>query len=87
MSTVVVTLIGKPGCHLCETALTVVSDVLDALPAGCLVSLVELSLDDDPAFLAKYQEKIPVVLVDGRDHSVWRVEPDRLRRAILEAAS
>ncbi len=29
-------------------------------------------------------EDIPVVLIDGRQHTYWRVDPARLRTALLE---
>jgi len=73
-----VTLIGKPGCHLCDEAREVVARVTGELGE----SYVELSVLDDPDLLARYAEQIPVTLVDGRQHDFWRVSPDRLRAAL-----
>jgi hypothetical protein len=86
MSSVAVTLITKPECHLCDAARGVVTSVVASLPAELVVGVSELSIFDDPALLAKYEDEIPVVLIDGRVHNIWRVEPDRLRSALLEAA-
>jgi hypothetical protein len=73
-----VTLVGKPGCHLCEDARAVVASVCE--PAG--EEWVEVSIEDDPALYDAYWERIPVVLVDGRPHDFWRIDPDRLRVAL-----
>ncbi|HEY8590948.1 MAG TPA: glutaredoxin family protein [Naasia sp.] len=75
------TLLTRPGCHLCDDARDVVAGVLAGLPAGA-VALTERSIVDDPDLLARYAEDIPVVLVDGEVHAFWRVDPDRLRAAL-----
>jgi len=77
------TLIGKPGCHLCDDARTVITEVLGDFDD---VELTELSILDDAALAAEYSEDIPVVLIDGRVHSNWRVDPARLRAKLLEAS-
>jgi hypothetical protein len=85
VSAVALTLIAKPGCHLCDDARAVIRAVVDELPEGSpAVEIEELSILDDPALHEKYVEEIPVVLVDGRMHTYWRVDPTRLRTAILE---
>jgi hypothetical protein len=73
-----VTLIGKPGCHLCDEARAVVAAVTTELGE----EYVELSILDDPDLQARYAEQIPVTLVDGQQHDFWRVSPDRLRAAL-----
>ena len=73
------TLIGKPDCHLCEDALAVVEGVLADYPQ---VSLSQLSILDDAELLEKYHDEIPVLLLDGRVHNIWRVDPARLRTAL-----
>lgn len=72
-------LLGKPGCHLCDDARQIVTDVLAGFPA---VTFEERSILDDPALIDAYAEEIPVVLIDGRVHTIWRVDPARLRRAL-----
>ncbi|OIQ64610.1 hypothetical protein GALL_538400 [mine drainage metagenome] len=78
MSTVTITLIGRPGCHLCEAAHEVVHHVMD--PAD---RFEELSLLDDPELMAKYSEDIPVVLINGQVHDFLRIDPIRLRAALV----
>lgn len=77
-----VTLLGKPGCHLCDDARTVVTSVLGEFDG---VAFEELSILDDPELHEKYVEEIPVVLIDDRVHTIWRVEADRLRAALSTA--
>ena len=73
------TLLGKPGCHLCDDARVVVRAVLADHPD---VSFEELSILDDPELVDKYVEEIPVVLIDDRVHTIWRVDEARLRKAL-----
>lgn len=83
--TVTVTLIGKPGCHLCDDAREAIRSVIAGLPAGSPeVEVEELSILDDADLNERYVEDIPVVLVDGRQHTYWRVDQTRLRTALLE---
>jgi glutaredoxin len=73
-----VTLLGKPGCHLCDDARLVVQRVAGELG----VPWEERSILDDEELLAEYAEQIPVVLIDGRQHTFWRVDEARLRAAL-----
>jgi len=91
VASVSLTFIGKPDCHLCEDARVVVRGVLDDLAADSSVSapevtVTELSILDNPALMDEFAEEIPVVMIDGRVHTIWRVDPARLRRALLEAS-
>lgn len=71
-----VTLIGKPGCTLCDEARRVVERV--CAPG----EWSELSILDDPGLYDAYWERIPVILVDGEPHGFWRVDEARLRAAL-----
>ncbi|MGW2602072.1 glutaredoxin family protein [Streptomyces klenkii] len=73
-----VTLIGKPGCHLCDAAEAVIADVCGELGARW----EKKDITQDEELHRKYWEQIPVVLVDGAQHDFWRVDPDRLRKAL-----
>lgn len=81
-----VTLVSKPGCHLCDVAREVVETVVADLPEDA-VDVREVSILDDPALHELWWEKIPVVLIDGRPHAHWRVSPERLRAALTEETS
>lgn len=87
MSTAHLTLIGKPGCHLCDDALAVVTTVLGELkaePGAPVVSLEQKSILDDPELHELYVEEIPVLLINDLVHNYWRIDPARLRTALLE---
>jgi hypothetical protein len=73
-----ITLITKPGCHLCGPVREVIARVAQDLGVGW----EELSILDDPALSAAYRDQIPVTLVDGVQHDYWRVDERRLRRAL-----
>lgn len=80
------TLLSKPGCHLCDTARDAVTEVIAQLGAAAsAVTVEELSILDDPELNERYWDEIPVVLVNGRVHTIWRVDPARLTRVLEEA--
>jgi hypothetical protein len=74
-----VRLLSKPGCHLCDEARVVIAQVTAELGIG----FDEVDINSDPALFDAYWEQIPVTLVDGRQHDFWRVDPARLRAALL----
>jgi hypothetical protein len=87
MADVTLTLLGKPGCHLCDDAKLVVDRVVtDLAAAGSPVQVVQRSILDDPELERRYHDDIPVVLLNGEVHGRWRFEADRLRSAVLHAA-
>lgn len=87
MTRVTLTLIGKPGCHLCDDARQVVSAVQREAPQ---LVVEEVSLEDNPLWAELYGELIPVVLLNGVEHGHWTIDADSLRQAVeaaLETAS
>ena len=73
------TLLTRPGCHLCDEARTVVEDVLGGFPE---VAFEERSIAGDAELERAYAEEIPVVLIDDRVHTIWRVDRARLEKAL-----
>ena len=73
-----ITLIGKPGCHLCEEARAVVVTV--AAETGA--QWQEISILDDPLLADEYWEQIPVIKVDDRVIAFWKITPEQLRSAL-----
>ena len=47
----------------------------------------DASINDDPALFDLWWEKIPVVLIDDHLHAHWRLAPERLRDALMQAHS
>lgn len=70
-----VVLVGKPDCHLCDDARGIISAVCDELG----VTWGELSILDDPELADEFWDQIPVTLIDGRIHNIYRVDEARLR--------
>jgi hypothetical protein len=81
MSDITLTLIGKPGCHLCDDARGVVRHVVDTLSSSRLV-VTEVSIEDDQALFDEYWEQIPVLLINGKVHNFWRIDPMRLSTSL-----
>ena len=73
-----ITLLYRPGCHLCDDAREVISNVADDLG----VTWDERDITQSEADMREYWDKIPVTLVDGVTHDFWRVSGDRLRQAL-----
>jgi glutaredoxin len=73
-----VTLYSKPGCHLCDDARAVVARVCAELGE----EYVEIDITTDPELVRRFSDEIPVTFVDGSQHDFWRVDPQRLARAL-----
>jgi glutaredoxin len=87
MPTAHLTLIGKPGCHLCDDARDVIESVVGKVrqePNAPEIDLAERSILDDVELHDRYVEEIPVLLINGIVHNYWRIDPLRLRTALLE---
>lgn len=81
--TVAVTLLSKPGCHLCDDARVVIEAVLaDFAARGVPIAFEEVDIMSDPRLARLHAEEIPVVLVNGRRHAIWRVDAARLSAAL-----
>jgi glutaredoxin len=78
MQTPRITLLGRPGCHLCDDARETIRRVADDLGVAWEERDITQSEDD----LREYWEQIPVTFVDGVQHDFWRVSEDRLRAAL-----
>lgn len=75
-----VTLVSKPGCHLCTLARQVIVRVTDDMKIGWQEqSILDLE-NPDPM----WWEQLPITLVDGRQHDYWRVSESRLRAALSQ---
>jgi hypothetical protein len=73
-----ITLLGRPGCHLCDDAREVIRRVAEDLD----VTWVERDITQSDDDMREFWERIPVTLVDGVQHDFWRVSEDRLRAAL-----
>lgn len=71
-------LLTRPGCSLCTTARETVQRV--AADEG--VGWSERDVDSEADLSDTYSDRVPVVLLDGREHAYWRVDERRLRDAL-----
>ena len=69
-------LLTRKGCHLCEVAAGTLAQV--AADAG--LEPVAVDVDADPDLQAEYGDRVPVVLLDGQEHSYFTVDVVRLRQ-------
>ncbi|NEM07337.1 glutaredoxin family protein [Geodermatophilus normandii] len=69
-------LLTRAGCHLCVTA----AETLGRIAAEAGVGTRAVDVDADPELQAEYGDRVPVVLLDGREHSYFTVDVPRLRR-------
>jgi glutaredoxin len=79
----VVTLLSRPGCHLCDDA----REIIARVAADFGVCWQERDITASPRDLEEYWDKIPVTLIDGIQHDFWRVSEQRLRAALAEAGA
>jgi glutaredoxin len=73
-----VTLYGKPGCHLCDDAREVVERVRAEHP----FELREVDVSLDPVVHREYGERIPVLELDGEELFEFHVDEAELVRRV-----
>ena len=74
----VVTLYGRPGCHLCDEARA----VLKRIQSTQRFRLQEIDIESDDALFKRYLERIPVIALDGEELFDLFVEEQALRRKL-----
>lgn len=78
MSGPVVTLYGRPGCHLCDDARV----QLTGLSSELGFSLEEVDIESDDELHSRYLERIPVVALEGEELFDFFVDEPALRAAL-----
>jgi glutaredoxin len=78
-----ITLLSRPGCHLCDDAREVIRQVAGDLDVAWEERDITLSEED----MREYWDKIPVTFVDGIQHDFWRVSENRLRAALARGSA
>ncbi len=74
-----VTVYTRSGCSACVTAEADVERICRELGVGWGA----VDVDSDTELRAEYGDRVPVILVDGREHGFWKVEEPRLRKALV----
>jgi hypothetical protein len=76
----VLTLLGKPDCHLCHEMHAIVQRVLRDVEAD----LLERDIRDDPELERRYRFDIPVLLLGDRELARHRTTEEEIRRRLAE---
>lgn len=69
---------GKRDCCLCEEAKAVLIKVQREIP----FDLQEIDIESAPELFAAYQERIPLVAINGRPAFKFKVNEEALRRRL-----
>jgi glutaredoxin len=75
-----ITLITRAGCHLCQDAEARLREL--AVELG--FDYEELDVDSDQTRRNEYSDRVPVILIDGKEHGYWRLEEERFRKALAK---
>ena len=71
----VITLFGRPGCHLCDEA----REALERVRTQAPFTLEEVDIERDDDLLRRYLERIPVVSLNGEELFDFHVDEEALR--------
>ena len=75
-----VRLLTRAGCVICERIAVQLAGLADELGFGLAVTDVDAAAAaGEPALRAEFGDRLPVVLLDGEEHSYWEVDEARLR--------
>lgn len=83
-----VTLLGRPGCSLCDEAQRELEAYL-AAGGGTgrfAVEVEVINIETDDRLHRRYLERIPVILVDGEEVSEWFFDADAFEAATAPRA-
>ena len=74
-------LLTRAGCRLCERAAATLTSLAAELGFRWQPVDVDAAADrGDAALRAEYGDRLPVVLLDGAEHSYWEVDEAQLRK-------
>ncbi len=80
-----VSVLTRPGCHLCEEAATELRAWLDRGPeelAAIEIDLIDIETDDE--LHHRYLERIPVIRIDGEDVSEFAFDAEAFQSALSD---
>ena len=76
--TIIIEILTKQDCCLCDDAKDVVNRVLSDYPA----QLVMTDIEADPKLFEEFKEKIPVVRINGVESFVYKAHETTLRHKL-----
>ena len=70
-----VVLLTRQGCSLCERTAARLAELADELGFELTTTDVDAeAAAGDPALRAEFGDRLPVVLLDGKEHSYWELD-------------
>ncbi|MDI3312804.1 MAG: glutaredoxin family protein [Mycobacterium sp.] len=80
MSRPQVQLLTRAGCVICARVHTRLVELADELGFDLSVTDVDSAArQGNPGLRAQFGDRLPVILLDGREHSYWEIDEARLR--------
>ncbi len=70
----------RDGCTICERVHARLAELADEL--GFALSMTDVdaaAAAGNTALRAEFGDRLPVILLDGREHSYWEIDEPRLR--------
>ena len=75
-----VELLTREGCTICTGVATRLAQLADELGFELTITDVDVAAAaGDSALRAEFGDRLPVVLLDGSEHSYWEIDEPRLR--------
>lgn len=75
-----VELLTRDGCTICERVHAQLEELAGELGFELATTDVDAAAAaGNPALRAEFGDRLPVILLDGREHSYWEVDEPRLR--------
>lgn len=78
-----VVLMTRQNCSLCDKAVEAITRICDELG----VAWSSTDIDTDPELRAEYGDRVPVILIDNKEHGYFEVEEPRFRAALSRRAT
>jgi len=72
-------LYGRAWCHLCED----MRAELESIAAQHGIPIEWIDIDEDPLLEARYDERVPVLALDGVELCQYRLDADAVHAALL----
>jgi hypothetical protein len=75
-----VELLTRDGCSICARVHARLAELAGELGFELSTTDVDaVALAGDPGLRAEFGDRLPVILLDGREHSYWDIDEPRLR--------
>jgi glutaredoxin len=79
-----VELLTRQGCTICQGAATRLAQLAEELGFELTVTDVDAVAAAGDSLRAEFGDRLPVVLLDGAEHSYWEVDEPRLRADLAD---